>query len=218
MHVYSATGNIIALIWENPNLVDIDKIILAHPTIDQVLCQHLNMTYIFNRDGSEAKQCGNGLRTLAFHMGKHSTMIQLRQKSHQVSKKDGMYWVNLGTPIQLPYLDLHIAHAVVDIGNLHLIIESSVCDKIISLYKHKYNISFVEIYNGVLNIKTYERGVGWTNACGSATAAATYVGYLRYSSPIWEAITPGGKLLMRIIDNQIWQTGDINPIKSYALL
>ena len=44
------------------------------------------------------------------------------------------------------------------------------------LFLEKTNVNFVEIIDkNTIKQKTYERGVGWTKACGSGACASSYV-------------------------------------------
>jgi diaminopimelate epimerase len=57
------------------------------------------------------------------------------------------------------------------------------------------NVSFVEVRGGDLFVRTFERGVGLTDACGSAMAASTYAAGVTGRAPFGRELTvfnPGG--------------------------
>lgn len=68
------------------------------------------------------------------------------------------------------------------------------------------NVTFVKvIQNGAIYTRTYERGVGFTNACGTAMSAASYiVTILGYeTNNHLEVYNDGGKVLCQVSDTHI---------------
>lgn len=71
------------------------------------------------------------------------------------------------------------------------------CEAGPDLLADRANVSFCETRDDGLFVQTFERGVGLTNACGTAMAGATHAAGLTGRVPFGEAITvhnPGGKV------------------------
>jgi len=147
----------------------------------------------FNADGSEAEQCGNGVRCVARFLHEHKMLtqntLQLDTKAGVISLLIHDYahiQVNMGSP-KIENVDLPGVIAV-SMGNPHaiLLVDSI---KQISLdetgkkyashpaFPQGVNVGFMEIANRKhIRLRTYERGVGETCACGSNACAAVVAG------------------------------------------
>lgn len=158
---------------------------------------------IYNPNGLEAEQCGNGVRCAAklFYDCGLSDVKKLKAdclagRLEFFIEKDSSVSVDMGAPELLlegksskeftvdgyNYL-LHFAsfgnpHAVVFVDNLNLDIPK--IGKQLSenkFFSNGCNIEFVEVISkSEINIRVYERGVGETFACGSGACAAVSVG------------------------------------------
>jgi diaminopimelate epimerase len=158
---------------------------------------------IFNSDGSEAEQCGNGLRCVARFL--HENKL-INTTSFALETKAGIFPVNItdydhvcvtmGVPtIKEPLVDIQIdvipdktAISVLSVGNPHAILKvaglqqvnAALLGKAIS--SHSYfpqgaNVGFMEIINkDHIHLRTVERGAGETLACGSNACAAAIAG------------------------------------------
>lgn len=168
---------------------------------------------IYNADGSEAEQCGNGMRCVArFLQEEHLT----DKKSLSLETKAGIIAitihdydtieVNMGVPLfepkDIPFLakqveplyPIHIPPhdmmhiAVISMGNPHAILFDSDAVREIgpliathNLFREGTNVGFVEIINPHhIRLRTYERGVGETLACGSNACAAVVAGIINH--------------------------------------
>lgn len=218
LFIYSAAGNIIGLITKPIDYTDIHKIFLKYPRIEQLLYKKEGILRIYNCDGSEAYQCGNGLRAWAYHFDQMHYAIKLQRSMHTLKKIQESFWVDLGEPAFLSSLDLRLDHWVVDIGNKHLILEHKAELDTVSAFKEDFNISFISIQRSRIKIRTYERGAGWTNACGSAACAAVHVARQKYPTDDWEVISNGGTLKVTVINNSYWQTGIVTLVSAHELL
>jgi len=129
---------------------------------------------IFNNDGSEAGNCGNGLRCvgelLMVAAGKSKVNIALADRIISAERSDAGIRVDMGSACISEQTD---AHVDVEIGNAH-----SVFFEAVEEFPADRN---VEIVTGQIADHVYidiiERGVGRTPACGSgacATAAAIW--------------------------------------------
>ena len=153
---------------------------------------------IFNKDGSEAEMCGNGLRCAALR-------ARGRQKLINIETKAGIYRANVtgknkvkvrmedpkdlrldipirinGRPIKVNYIDTGVPHAVIFVEGLEKIDIGSIGQNI---RHHKRfqprgtNVDLVEIIdNKNIKMRTYERGVeGETLTCGTGAVAAAII-------------------------------------------
>ncbi|RLL52738.1 diaminopimelate epimerase [Mariprofundus sp. EBB-1] len=129
---------------------------------------------IFNSDGSEAANCGNGLRCvgqlLMKQLGKECVSIALADREVHVEATINGICVDMGAATVTASTD---AHVDIDIGNTH-----SVFFEAIETFPSDRN---VEIVTGQVASHIYvdiiERGAGRTLACGTgacATAAAIW--------------------------------------------
>ncbi len=155
---------------------------------------------IFNADGSEAEQCGNGLRCVArfIHeeniLAKKALTIETPAGSFQLEIKDyTQIRVGLGPPIMKPEVtvklgDLSAALTVLSLGNPHAIYRVRSCQEIpvgtwgAVIEKHPafpqgVNAGFMEVLDrNAIRLRTYERGAGETLSCGSNACAAVIAG------------------------------------------
>jgi len=167
---------------------------------------------IYNKDGSIAPMCGNGIRCVSYYLLKHnyinSKIFEINTldnkkkieiiKYHpfvvnvemgEVSFDSNKTKVNLNEKIIkkdliinnkkyiITTLFLTTIHTVIVVDNLNDILEYE--GELISnhpLFLEKTNVNFVQIIDkSTIKQKTYERGVGWTKACGSGASASSYV-------------------------------------------
>ncbi|RYY45863.1 MAG: diaminopimelate epimerase [Sphingomonadales bacterium] len=157
---------------------------------------------MFNSDGSEAETCLNGLRCVAragFEaLGLDEATVHLRTSSAEVARamelSPGVYtvrtWARASQDIGAtgPLSDLpgnfgfvgvgmpnpHLVRFVDRIDEDELVAIGAYCESAPPLLPQRANVSFVEIRGTDLFVRTYERGVGLTNACGSAMAASVH--------------------------------------------
>lgn len=146
---------------------------------DQLLVLEVSETadaamHIYNSDGSEAANCGNGLRCvgslLMDQLGKAAVAIALNDRTVHASTGDTGIRVEMG-PVLIE--GNTAAHVDVSLGNPH-----SVFFEAIESFPEERNIEIVtgQVADHVW-IDIIERGAGRTLACGSgacATAAAIW--------------------------------------------
>ena len=154
-----------------------------------------------------------------------------------LTKIDDQFEVNLGKPqFDLSYPDVKetqsscIAHTlnvegvtiknvyVLNLGTLHTVIfvdDVNQYDHIANALCHhsffpKYsNINFVKIIDkNNIQIKTYERGVGWTLSCGTGSSASQYLSYkLSLTDYQAKVMVPGGILRISVINEEVFLKG-----------
>ncbi|ATX82569.1 diaminopimelate epimerase [Mariprofundus ferrinatatus] len=157
---------------------------------------------IFNSDGSEAANCGNGLRCvgelLMHDSGKESISIKLADRTVTASRGETGVRVEMGAATITDQTD---AHVDVEIGNEHRVFFEAT-----EKFPTDRNVEIVtgQVVDHIY-IDIIERGAGRTPACGSgacATAAAVWavegeVRPLKIEMPGGEVIVSGS------IDNVI---------------
>ncbi len=184
-----------------------------------VKTEPLEMIY-YNKDGSRAPMCGNGIRCFANYV---SDQQLLEAPQFAVKTLAGMIHVtihsrepfyctvDMGAPdyqpeevgvaqstpiikqalmiderkVELTSLFMGTIHTVVFVEDALAELTKETGEKICHhpLFKEKTNVNFVQSVNEEeLIVRTYERGVGWTLACGTGCCAAYVVardqGYL----------------------------------------
>jgi diaminopimelate epimerase len=103
----------------------------------------------------------------------------------------------------------------VSMGNPHFVTFSDLSDKEIErlgpiltghpFFPKKTNVEFCKVKDGNVHIKVYERGAGWTLACGTgacaSTTAAALNGMVPFNKPI-DVRLPGGWLKITVDKDQ----------------
>lgn len=195
---------------------------------------------IFNADGLEVEQCGNGLRCVgrfAKESGlikSHSFYVSLKESlTHIELLADGLVKVDLGRSLSqfnqsiTVELDGLIRQAYfIHLGNPHCILfNNNIYEFELSLwgaalqthpmFPNGVNVSVVNcLARNHIEMRVYERGVGETQACGSAACAAVIAGHLdNQLGNEAQVDLPGGLLSVkwRQSDEHIILTG---PVKS----
>lgn len=123
------------------------------------------------------------------------------------------------SPNEISYIDQACA---ISVGNPHLVLflKKSIPQKVkqtigeklekFSLFKNRINVSFAKIMNGLeIQLEVFERGVGFTLACGSGASATAFSAYkLKLMGDKIRVKQPGGDLEIFIKpDGSIIQKG-----------
>lgn len=185
----------------------------------------------WNNDGSQAEMCGNGLRCLAkfaklkglidansftVETDAGPLKVKLKDGTDMVEAQIGRVWVaknpiklngveflkaNVGNPHAITFVDDISTAPVATLGP---IIEVD------SHFPDKTNVEFVQILaKNRVKLRTWERGVGETLACGTAMAAtsATLVAYMDGKYPITVEVLGGEAQLWLDEDGYIRMLG-----------
>lgn len=186
---------------------------------------------IINADGSEAKMCGNGLRTVTRYLAEKSNQTQFKiatpfmdlavEQAPDLAPNVPAFSVQIA-PISMAASDLPLHYhdqavlndqavpeflpdqtfTAIAVPNPHL---TSFVDKIDEAalgqlgqtlnapnphFTEGVNVSFAEIRGtNHLFVQTYERGVGFTNACGTGMSA-TSLAFARQFPRAFDPTTP----------------------------
>jgi diaminopimelate epimerase len=169
----------IKLICDRNYGIGCDQLIVLTELADNTL-----QVKIYNKDGTIAYSCGNGLRCVGLLMKilykKNKLNIEIaggnKIQTEVVKLYDrtaGQVYVDLGKY----KLSEREEGDIIEIGNRHLVIEVDNIRNADMGYgeylskKFDLNVSFFEHNNCQAKALVYERGVGMTRACGSAAAA-----------------------------------------------
>jgi len=153
---------------------------------------------IFNRDGSEAEMCANGLRCVALYgHGRKKNLkietkagiyeavitgknrVRIKMEDPKRLRRDLPIKVN-GRRIRVNYIDTGVPHVVIFVQGLDGIDVESIGRDIRHHRRFRprgTNVDFVELIDARnIKMRTYERGVeGETLACGTGAVASAIV-------------------------------------------
>ena len=156
---------------------------------------------MFNSDGSEAETCLNGLRCVArlgFEtLGVDAATVTLKTSSAQVAlapelapgvvtvrtRAQAHGWSAPALPSDRSFTAVampnpHLVAFVDTIDEAELVALGNWCEAAPPQLPQRANVSFVEMRGPDLFVRTFERGVGLTDSCGSAMAASVYAAAL----------------------------------------
>lgn len=160
---------------------------------------------IFNADGSEAYQCGNGMRCISKYLVEKnkakqnefilstmkSTMRAVYHSTQELAISVAMPKVSFNHPYVkalAAFIPSQVKLGFVDVGNWHIVfwpyehnlLSINACLEIARKHRaffEEVNISFVQAYKRTeLHLEVWERGTGLTSACGSAAMAVVAMG------------------------------------------
>jgi len=180
---------------------------------------------VLNADGSRPEMCGNGLRCVAGFLAEKMNVKELslviatdagdkhcsieRNESGDYDVTVDMGQAKLGKPLDVVIDDHAYTFATVDVGNPHAITFQACKDKEMAVLgpgverfvEGGTNVEFCELLDTeakpTIKVRVWERGVGWTQACGTGAcavaAAACADGKTPYEKPT-DVVLPGGPL------------------------
>lgn len=159
------TEELIRNITERRYGIGCDQLLVLHPSKKADAAMQ-----IFNSDGSEAANCGNGLRCvgdlLIRELNKDEVTIELADRTVKACRTDRGVAVEMG---KATIGEKTEAHVNIEIGNPHAVFFEAT-----EAFPEGRNI---EIITGQVADHVYldiiERGAGRTPACGSGACAAT---------------------------------------------
>ena len=189
-----------------------DGVLLHYHTADKK-----DFMYIINQDGTVAEMCGNGLRCMVLHLHLQSNRqdseftietlagsmratlhssgircqigpakIQSRMHVDVGERRYHGYWVNTGNPhfVIFDHVSNEIRNQDAPLLSTH------------PKFPDGANISFADLHSDSITLSVYERGCGWTQACGTAAVATTAASWAMQSIESVPTIVhlPGGTL------------------------
>ena len=192
---------------------------------------------IFNADGSEAKMCGNGIRSVGKYVYEKGytddavltveTLSGIKTlKLNVVFGKVKSVSVDMGKTIvendlTLTAADREFTAVPVSVGNPHIVVFVSDVENFpIEKYgkileKHEsfpdgVNVEFAEVKGGYIRMRVWERGSGITLACGTGACATVSAAVKKGLVNAGEFITvklDGGDLQVKYTDDGVTMTG-----------
>lgn len=178
--------------------IGFDQLLLIEPGVQaDFFCR------IYNADGSEAEQCGNGLRCVARYI--HENKLH-NERSFTLETVSGIFPVSIQNyahiqitmnipivteplvkltgplaPLSLSILAIGNPHAVAVVDSLETVPADLLASQISSLswFPNGTNVGFMQIISPKhIRLRTIERGAGETPACGSNACAAVTAGII----------------------------------------
>ncbi|NUP10264.1 MAG: diaminopimelate epimerase [Polyangiaceae bacterium] len=177
---------------------------------------------VFNADGSRPEMCGNGLRCVAAYLVSPATSRPLIVQTDAGERK---CTVDRGTDEAEVVVDMGSVRfeaevtgeidgrparfTSANIGNPHAVtfepFEASAYERVGSALERSIpggiNVEFVRAQPGLFDVVVWERGVGFTQACGTGACAVAAVACrldrARYGDPLRVRL-PGGELSIEV--------------------
>ena len=182
---------------------------------------------MFNADGSEAETCGTALRCVAFYLHNcHNTVVPCnRINIHTLSgpkecgiDESGIISVDMGKASIEKEMTIEIDGNIVsgyymNIGNPHFVVfdnellrdNEDIWGKIEThnAFTNKTNVENINIINSdEIRIRIWERGSGFTLACGSGACVSAYISHkIKKLSDKIKVYVPGGEVMVQILDD-----------------
>lgn len=186
----------------------------------------------YNQDGTRGEMCGNGIRCFSYYCYNHNLLDSNYFECHTLDgvkhleiKSDSPFIVKVKMgemidkidSINIEFNDKQYLVYSLNFGVPHAVIYTTEeiteeLGKYISnhpYFVNKTNVNFVNIIDeNNIKIITYERGVGFTKACGTGSCSSVVVskklGLVKNEVFVHQAL---GKLLITIEDNNIYMEG-----------
>lgn len=164
---------------------------------------------IFNRDGSEAEMCGNGLRCLIqflIDLGERKTefIIETKNANYRCIYKEGIISIDMGVP---KIIEEFSSGLLIEVGVPHLVVfvedlshfDKEAKDHFDSL---GVNINYAKIDPfGTIHMRTFERGVEEeTFSCGTGASAVCMAAWSRWGieGPVQVVFASGEHLQFKL--------------------
>jgi diaminopimelate epimerase len=130
----------------------------------------------FNQDGSCATMCGNGACAAVRYIARKFLNIPQRLTLHICDTRYNAALGNDGS-VSVSFPKPYYEGEVILTGNRHLVFDMEEVTQADALAQQHpdCNLHFVsQVADDIIKVKTFERGVGWTLACGSGAVAGGF--------------------------------------------
>ena len=196
--------------------IGFDQLLIVEPPYDPDLDFHYR---IFNADGSEVSQCGNGARCFARFVTLKGLIWEPNKIPFTANKFEKNYI--LRTDVQTVLcgaVSMGNPHCVVQVDNIETanVAELGPLLESHERFPERVNAGFMQVVNrNHIKLRVYERGAGETQACGSGACAAAAVGMMQglLDNKV-QVDLPGGSLLIEWegVGSPLYMTGDATHI------
>ncbi|MBW8309719.1 MAG: diaminopimelate epimerase [Candidatus Paracaedibacteraceae bacterium] len=197
-----------------------DQVVFFQHTSDKDIIE----VQFFNADGTAAEACGNGSRALVTLLNRPTVILRTKTRHLHCTYSNGVAVVNMGhvsiADVEAQLLPNQIGlWSGVDVGNPHLIgfvedikrVDISTLGPLLEThptFPQRVNVSVAQIQSEMILLKTWERGAGYTGACGTAACATMGLAYAKgLISDKMIISQAGGNLLITSTDHGIWMAG-----------
>lgn len=222
---YSATGNTFLVVdSRNHTLSDEVKhrIVLKNVgSNDGVIFVEDGFMDYYNRDGVRANFCGNGARTYVFFVyvseGREHVNFNSFAGNIEGRVKDGIVSVSMPDPVFTgSFREEELSGEILTVGVPHIVIEGNTetidWEELVPLrmlYDANVNV-FSVIAEGLLRIRTYERGIeAETGACGSGATSVSWIYSRKTGLSRVELQANGGNLEVTFEDGKAYLGGGV---------
>jgi diaminopimelate epimerase len=195
---------------------------------------------IFNADGGEVEQCGNGARCFVKFVHARGLTAKREIRVETLGgviaprlEDDGEVSVDMGPPalenldqelliegeaVRLAVLSMgnpHAVQVVADVARAPVTIQGPLIERH-PRFPHRVNAGYLQVRDRHrIALRVWERGAGETLACGTGACAAAVAGILRglLDSPV-SVEARGGRLTVSWAggDNAVWMKGPANSV------
>lgn len=217
--VFSFSSAFIQQVADRHRGVGCDQILVIHSCVQEGWYP----VQIFNADGSEVGQCGNGLRCVVRYLLDHDHVqvkvhlrtstttvtgwkteqnhIALLMGHYDLSKIQPLQCVLQGEILQGYALDIgnpHLVFCVSDVDSVDLVALAELLPQLTDIFPAGANIECMQKERKKqIRIRILERGVGETFACGSGACASAMVAqYSQNEQSPYTVKMPGGDVVV----------------------
>ncbi len=190
-------------------VLDVKRLCDEHKFIgaDGLIVYESNKFYFFNKDGTKAKFCGNGVRCAIKYLNDYydetKDTIIFEDMIYNISHVDNIYKLKS----DIVSVEKCKKNYFVDTGVKHLVVlQKPTHKKAFKLFK-KYNCNITFYYDN--KASTYEKGVGFTRGCGSGLLAIMNVLYHRYNVINKVIYSNDNKSKIIVKDNNIYLESEV---------
>ena len=185
----------------------------------------IRMDY-WNADGSRAEMCGNGLRCAAryaYDRGwapDRNYAIRTPVGERGVRVLDEWVEAEIGRPAVVGHTTIEDErYHLIDVGNPHavVLVDDPELAEVTTIgprverdpqFPRGTNVEFVDVVDGRVVMRVWERGVGETTACGTGMVAAAFVASKTHKlEGVISVDVPGGRGEVELRDGVAWLRG-----------
>jgi diaminopimelate epimerase len=186
---------------------------------DQFFCYKVDtsevLVKIFNSDGSLAKNCGNGMLACGVLMNYLYNLKNFTVDTHFIKMTIDIDSETVKLTLPTPNIEGDFGN----IGNIHKIIFNESDVDIKKIPSNDYNENYVKLLSeDEIEVKTIERGCGYTSSCGSGNICSAFYMYKKnyiMSNKI-NIKNEHSKYVVEIFENKVVLSGKSSLIAKFS--